>query len=294
MTNSKSIGMKLVAARKQASLSQADLAKQISISSQAVGKWERGESLPDVVTLNRIATLLYVDLNYFSEQFHTPDLKISTLATVDVSIDAGIKQTWNLSQSNWVDTDFSGLNNVHEQFNASNLQACSFVGSNLSEIQFSGNNIEKCDFTNTTWKNSKIQSSNLGNNNFENSVLQAAIFLKCNVEKCVFEGADFSRATLKNCNFTANRVQNAIWFETNLERSALQHVVFDGVIENCFFENCTFYDVKFENATLINTFFKNNRKMKKVQFIDCKVDKLTYAFLKSNQANLDGVTLLTE
>lgn len=294
MTNSKSIGMKLVAARKQASLSQADLAKQISISSQAVGKWERGESLPDVVTLNRIATLLYVDLNYFSEQFHTPDLKTSTLATVDVSIDAGIKQTWNLSQSNWVDTDFSGLNNVHEQFNASNLQACSFVGSNLSEIQFSGNNIEKCDFTNTTWKNSKIQSSNLGNNNFENSVLQAAIFLKCNVEKCVFEGADFSRATLKNCNFTANRVQNAIWFETKLERSAFQHVVFDGVIENCFFENCTFYDVKFENATLINTFFKNNRKMKKVQFIDCKVNKLTYAFLKSNQANLDGVTLLTE
>ena len=50
--------------------------------------------------------------------------------------------------------------------------------------------------------------------------------------------------------------------------------------------------VKFQNATLLNTFFKNNDRMKRVQFIDCKVDKITYAFLKSNQANMTGITLL--
>ena len=39
--------------------------------------------------------------------------------------------------------------------------------------------------------------------------------------------------------------------------------------------------------------FKNNRKFKRVQFINCKVDKITYAFLKSNQANLTGIILLS-
>ncbi|MBK7245158.1 MAG: helix-turn-helix transcriptional regulator [Saprospiraceae bacterium] len=69
MFHSKSIGNKMTEARKKANLSQAELTQQISISSQAVGKWERGESLPDITTLNRVAEILGVDLNYFSERF---------------------------------------------------------------------------------------------------------------------------------------------------------------------------------------------------------------------------------
>ena len=50
MLQSKSIGNKIAAARKRINLSQAELAQQVSISSQAVGKWERGESMPDIRT----------------------------------------------------------------------------------------------------------------------------------------------------------------------------------------------------------------------------------------------------
>ncbi len=70
MLNSKSIGNKIAEARKRINLSQAELALQISISPQAVGKWERGESMPDIITLNRLAEIFTVDLNYFSESFH--------------------------------------------------------------------------------------------------------------------------------------------------------------------------------------------------------------------------------
>ena len=70
MLNSKSIGNKIADARKKINLSQAELAKQVSISPQAVGKWERGESMPDIMTLNRLAEIFLVDLNYFSESFH--------------------------------------------------------------------------------------------------------------------------------------------------------------------------------------------------------------------------------
>jgi uncharacterized protein YjbI with pentapeptide repeats len=73
----------------------------------------------------------------------------------------------------------------------------------------------------------------------------------------------------------------------------IQDIVFEGALDGCFFENCTFYGVKFQKATLTNMFFKNNKKFKRVQFIDCKVDKITYAFLKSNLANLTGITLLS-
>lgn len=41
-----------------------------------------------------------------------------------------------------------------------------------------------------------------------------------------------------------------------------------------------------KNVTIINTFFKHNRKINRAELIDCKVDKLTYAFLKSNRARL--------
>ncbi|MCZ4221917.1 helix-turn-helix domain-containing protein [Pedobacter rhodius] len=66
MLNSKSIGNKIAMARKKINLSQAELAQRVSISAQAVGKWERGESMPDITMLNRLAEILSVDLNYFS------------------------------------------------------------------------------------------------------------------------------------------------------------------------------------------------------------------------------------
>jgi hypothetical protein len=41
----------------------------------------------------------------------------------------------------------------------------------------------------------------------------------------------------------------------------------------------------------LNRFFKYNDRFKKVQFVNCTVDKLTLAFLKNNDANLDGITV---
>ena len=48
----------LRAARKQAHLSQTELAEALGVTQQAVGKWENGKSSPDPGTLGRIAALL--------------------------------------------------------------------------------------------------------------------------------------------------------------------------------------------------------------------------------------------
>ena len=54
MLNTKIIGNRITEARKKVNISQAQLAEQLFISSQAVGKWERGESMPDITTFNRL------------------------------------------------------------------------------------------------------------------------------------------------------------------------------------------------------------------------------------------------
>lgn len=83
MLNSNSIGEKIAIARKKANLSQAELAQQVSISSQAVGKWERGESMPDIMTFSRLAEILGVDLNYFSDNFQTVESDKSNIENSD-------------------------------------------------------------------------------------------------------------------------------------------------------------------------------------------------------------------
>lgn len=45
MSETKKIGNKIAEARKRINISQAQLAERLFISSQAVGKWERGESM---------------------------------------------------------------------------------------------------------------------------------------------------------------------------------------------------------------------------------------------------------
>ncbi|MCX2680024.1 helix-turn-helix domain-containing protein [Galbibacter sp. EGI 63066] len=300
MLNSKSIGNKIAVARKKINLSQSELAKHVSISPQAVGKWERGESMPDITTLNRLAEILGVDLNYFSDGFQTVDVETTKYETYNTqTVENPISKpnknfdwNWNMSQGNWVDADFSGLKNLTEKFSSSNMKNCKFMNADLSGLILGKNNIELCDFSSSNIRNSKIQSSNLLNNQFNNCSFIDAVFLKNNIGKCNFSEADFSGAEIIEGYFESNIVKNVVWKLTSFKNTGISDVVFEGNFEDCQFENCAFYNVKFQNATILNTFFKYNRKFKKVQFINCRVDKITYAFLKNNQANLTGITVL--
>ena len=299
--NSKSIGNKIATARKKMNLSQADLAQQVAISPQAVGKWERGESMPDISTLNRLAEILTVDLNYFSDRFQENENQKLFFGTTDKQKEeinfSNNRKTydwkWDMSQGNWSDADFSGLKNLKEKFSSSNMKNCKFLNSNLSGLILGKNNIELCDFSSSDIRDSKILSSNLLNNKFNKCSFIDTEFFKSNIEKCYFKEVDFSGAEFIESNFEKNNTTNVIWKLTKFLNSNFRNMVFSGKFEDCHFEQCAFYGVKFENATLLNTFFKNNNKFNKIQFVNCKVDSLTYAFLKNNQANLTGIILVS-
>ena len=57
------IGANIAAYRKQAGLTQAGLAEKLNYSDKAVSKWERGESVPDVLTLMQLANQFDITVN---------------------------------------------------------------------------------------------------------------------------------------------------------------------------------------------------------------------------------------
>ncbi len=288
------IGNKITEARKKVNISQAQLAELLFISPQAVGKWERGESMPDIVTFNRLAEILGVDLNYFSENFQSASAEVSTAETSHSKTEEPKKKpAWDMSRQNLVDTDFSGLKNLNERFKYTNMQRCQFIDSDLSGLLLKSNHIDGCDFSHSDISNSQMQHSYLINNQFKDCSLKETEFSKSYIENCDFSGTDFSGTVFKSGGFGKNAVTNAVWNRTSFNTSQISDIVFEGTLEDCFFENCGFTRVKFQDATILNTFFKNNRKLNKVQFVDCKMDKITYAFLKNGKADLTGVTILS-
>jgi uncharacterized protein YjbI with pentapeptide repeats len=309
MLNAKIIGNRIGDARKKMDLSQAQLAEHLFISSQAVGKWERGESLPDIIMLNRLAEIVGVDLNYFSGNFQsatseTTNRELSEEESAELTTNPGLPEkqrpiagkaeknpSWDMSRGNWVDADFSGLKNLKEKFSSSNMQGCKFIGSDLSGLLLSGNNISGCDFSSSEINNSHMRRSNLEKNGFKDCSLKETEFSGSNISGCDFTDSDFTGAKIKTGGFEKNVVSNALWDGTSFIGTYIMDIVFDGKLENCYFENCTFKRVTFENALLVNTFFKNNN-LKRIKFADCKADRITYEFLKHGKADLSGITLL--
>ena len=57
------IGANIAAYRKQAGLTQAGLAEKLNYSDKAVSKWERGESIPDVLILMQLAEQFEIGVN---------------------------------------------------------------------------------------------------------------------------------------------------------------------------------------------------------------------------------------
>jgi len=304
----KKIGNKIAEARKKKNISQAELAKRLFISSQAVGKWERGESMPDIITFNRLAEILDVDLNYFSENFQT-------VANVNATNESLVKQTtelptvkkmnklsWDMSHGNWMDADFSGLKNLHDKFSSSNMQRCKFVGSDMSGLLLKSNNVDTCDFTDSDLSRSHIQNSNISNNLFKDCSMKETEFSESYIYGCDFTGADFTGAVIKSGGFSGvvgksgglekNTIANAVWNRTSFIDTHIADIVYTDRLDDCYFENCAFTRVTFRNATLINTFFKN-KSLKHIRFIDCQADRMTYEFLKNGKADLTGITLLT-
>ena len=71
------IANNIVELRKKNRITQLELAEKLNYTDKAVSKWERGESLPDIIILKNIADLFGVSVDYLLESAH-PQKEIKT------------------------------------------------------------------------------------------------------------------------------------------------------------------------------------------------------------------------
>lgn len=84
------IGANIAAYRKRLGLTQAGLAEKLNYSDKAVSKWERGESIPDVLTLMQLAEQFEVSVN---ELLSDPDQLPEQTGLVQQAMDQVVQKT---------------------------------------------------------------------------------------------------------------------------------------------------------------------------------------------------------
>lgn len=294
------IGHKIAIARKEKNMSQASLAALLFISPQAVGKWERGESFPDIVTINRLAEIFGVNLNYFSENPEaSPEESSGTGIKPTVPADNPLLSTRPLltdfSASDLAHGDFAGVSAHNSKFNASTLTGTNFSGADLSGSSFIASNAREANFDGANLTDCHFSAVELPNATFNNT-----IFVRTKLEMTVLTGVRFTDITFSEVKLNMIDLRDTV-----LERCTFHNVDFkhcdmrgmslDGLIFNSVrFDRSALNELSFRGATLQNVSFipafaltnKYYRSLQTICFDGATMDKLTYAALKRFGANV--------
>lgn len=87
------LGANIAAYRKQQRLTQAGLAEKLNYSDKAVSKWERGESMPDVLTLVQLAELFGVNVNaLLTDPNQLPEEKSVVVEKMEKAVEKTLKR----------------------------------------------------------------------------------------------------------------------------------------------------------------------------------------------------------
>ena len=85
------LGSNIVSYRKQSGLTQARLAEKLNYSDKAISKWERGESMPDVLTLVQLAELFEIAVD---DLIRDPDeIPENTGGRIERAMEAAVEKT---------------------------------------------------------------------------------------------------------------------------------------------------------------------------------------------------------
>ena len=104
------LGQTIAKLRKQNNMTQSEVADALHISYQAVSKWERDESLPDITLLPSIAELFHVSIDNLLRNSY--EIKTEELVEIDQVIDEDVQQRTNRQITAIVNKEFEiGMSN---------------------------------------------------------------------------------------------------------------------------------------------------------------------------------------
>jgi uncharacterized protein YjbI with pentapeptide repeats len=306
------IGDKIAKARKKISLSQAQLAEQLFISPQAVGKWERGESIPDILTINKLAKILGVDLNYFSENSQSFDNETTskeTKANTEQKVQedgttSGSPERQlltNFNGSALADTDFAGVTAHKRKFVGSDLRGADFSGADLSGSKFMGSDVREANFDGTNLTDCTFSALDLTDARFKGAILVRTEFYASELTRAKFTDAKLIDVKLTATDLTKTIFEKSSFDGVDFKSSDMSGLCLDGqTFNNVKFDNAALNEASFKGATLKNvsfrpTFALTNRyykTLKTICFDGAMMDKLTYAALKGVGVDLSKVTTI--
>ena len=312
----KLIGSKIAEARKKMNMSQAQLAKRLFISAQAVGKWERGESMPDILTLTRLSEFLGVDLNYFSGNIlpaadeavgekltvNMDELEQKTAESYDRPRSAERQVQINLNAVNLQDSDFAGVILHEGKFKVTPLSRANFAGADLTDSSFEISDAREANFDGANLTDCKFSVFDLAGASFHRSILVSTHFSKLGLEGARFTDVRLTDVTLSMADLRKTIFENCIFDGVDIMFSDLRGLCLDGqTFIGVRFEESALNDVSFRGATFRNVTFqlpfsltnKSYRAMKTICFDGARMDKLTYAALKGIRVvDLSKVTII--
>ena len=309
----KMIGSKIAKARNEKNMSQAQLAQLLFISPQAVGKWERGESLPDIITINRLAEILGVDLNYFSENFQSGDNEMASKVTIDSNGD--IDQTahkianpsserqllTNFSGGDLSESDFAGVTAHKRKFNGSALRGSDFAGADLTGSSFTGSDVREANFDETNLTDCTLSANDLTDAIFHKTILVRTVFSASGLTGAKFTDAELTDVKLTKTDLRKTVFENCVFNGVDFKYSDMRGLCLDGqTFIGVKFDKAALNEATFNGSTLRNVSFrptyaltnKYYRTIKTICFDGAMMDKLTYAELKGMGADLSKVTFI--
>jgi uncharacterized protein YjbI with pentapeptide repeats len=301
--DTKMIGSKIAKARKAISMSQAQLAQLLFISPQAVGKWERGESIPDLITISRLAEILGVDFNFFSENFQSAHDETTFKTTTDSALSPSPERQLltNFSGSDLSKSDFAGVTAHKRKFKGSALRGSNFAGADLTGSSFMSSDVREANFDGTNLTDCNLSTIDLTDASFSKTILVRTEF-----SKSVLTQAKFTDATLIDVKLTMTDLretifENCVFSGVDFKYSDLRALCLDGqTFIGVKFDKAALNEATFNGATLKNVSFrptyaltnKYYRAIKTIYFDGAMMDKLSYAALKGMGANLSKVTVI--
>ncbi len=313
--DTKIIGNKIARARKEMNMSQAQLSQRLFISPQAVGKWERGESIPDIITINRLAEILNVDFNYFSESFGTANDEAAAKTKTDRSSNterpdqegatppgsADRQLLTNFSGSNLAKSDFAGVTANNSKFHGSALRGSNFAGTDLTGSSLTGSDVRETNFDGANLTDCTLSTIDLADSSFNKTILVRTEFSKSGMNGVKFTDAELVDAKLTMIDLRTTIFENCIFKGVDFVYSDLRGVCLDGqTFIGVKFDKTALNEATFNGATLKNVSFRASyaltnkyyRAIKTIHFDGAMMDKLTYAALKGLGAELSKVTVV--
>ena len=208
------IGKNLVNARSDKGYTQKELADKLAVSPQNVSKWERGVSVPDVITLLQLADILNKDIKYFLDSHYQKEVVVASPEPPTPAVVQYVDSVFN--NANWYKqrisdikrngvylfnsvmryAEFSSLEMEYCKFKDCELFHCSNANSQMNDIE-----IKHCFFRFMKIKNVALSSCKINASFYrceiKDSSFSATVFDNCNMD-VVFENCKFSRIAVKN------------------------------------------------------------------------------------------------